>query len=736
LPARDELSQERAHLTQIQSYIQQEIDHTRASIRPTNDYAQAVIQAKQIKDIAQLERSFIHPYFCKVDFIEQSELRSLPREVVYIGRFGLFDKATLTPLVLDWRSPMANLYYDDAFTAVPVHVDGGKTLHFDVAIKRQFELERGAITRYFDSTSAVRADSLLLARLEERGEQKLRDIVETIQAEQNRIIRATALQVLVVQGVAGSGKTTIALHRLSYLAYQNRDRKAFSHFLIIAPNRLFIDYIADVLPDLGVEGVRQSTFADFVLAVLPGRYRLSQKADAAIPALQTLAAKVRTSMACKQLLDNLLERYVKTILPDRDLTLDSAFSMSKETIARKFHEDYRHYPYMTRRKRLIQSLKKWMEDATTARCAQLDQLAERISYRVAEERQASVKERYRHAFEQYCQHIRQADVLVLYRQIITHPKNVAWIIRRLPPAHRMAAVTADAAYRHEETLATTVAALLAQDHKGRSVTEEDLAALLYLHDRLYGLDKAPKFSHIVVDEAQDLAPFQLYALTLFMNQTSMSLFGDLAQTIYPHKGLSTWEEILTETFTGDVELAILHQSYRSTVEIMEVANTVIRHFSYAGKTIAVPVLRHGPEPRATGVTSATDLLVALCAEIATLQAEGFVNIAVIDKSLPASTTLHQKLCAAGCSATLLTDASSHYSGGVSVLPVHQSKGMEFDAVILMNPSADTYQVDNDTDIKLLYVAMTRALHRLTIFHSDPLTPLLTGAPLQTARFTP
>lgn len=729
----EELLLERQHFKQIRAHIAHELDQIRRNIRPTRDYAQAVIQAKQRQELGQLEKSYDHPFFAGVVFREQthpgvalSERRHARDESAYIGRFGLFDRTTLTPLVLDWRSPMANLYYDDAFTDVPVHVDGGRVLQFDVERKRQFEIAQGELVQFFDSTSVVRADQLLLARLQERGDAKLRDIVETIQAEQNRIIRADARQVLIVQGVAGSGKTTIALHRLSYLAYQHRDQRAFAHFLIIAPNRLFLDYIANVLPDLGVQGVQQFTFADFVKAALPAKWRLVKEPLRDNAVLQNLAARVRGALATRQLLDALLKRYVASMLPSEGLALDSAFVMSAEAIATKFYEDYRHYPYAARRKRLVQSLKQWTDDAIRARGAQLDQLAKRIGYQEAQKRHDEIARKYRQALDHYCARIKTTDVLDLYRKIIANPKNLAWILRRLPPSQR------DLLERAEdrvgaEALPQALADFLAADHKGRRVSEEDLAALLYLRKHLEGLDKSAKFSHIVVDEAQDLAPFELHVLTLFMNQSSMSLFGDLAQTIYERKGLAAWEEVTEGVFADVVSQATLRQSYRSTVEIMAAANAVIAHWSYPGKTLAVPVLRHGSGPVAVPVAQPKELAQVVEQMVVALQQDGLHSIAIIDKTAHACQRLAVELSKRGLTVTLLGEDSDHYTGGVSVVPIHQSKGMEFDAVILVDPHKEKYEPHNDTDIKLLYVAMTRALHRLCAIHCEPLTPLLYDA---------
>lgn len=222
-----ELQKEKIQLRQTKQHIKNEVENSESNIKLTDDFTQLALNEMRRKELIQLQKSHSRPYFAKIHF--QEEGQSL-HEKAYIGRFGLYDKATFEPVVIDWRSPIANLYYDHSFDDLKISIQKGKELTFHVDLKRQFEIDDGDITNFFDMTSVVNTNQLLISRLQEKGDQKLKDIVETIQAEQNEIIRAEASQVVIVQGVAGSGKTTIALHRLAYLAYQYKDRGSFDHF--------------------------------------------------------------------------------------------------------------------------------------------------------------------------------------------------------------------------------------------------------------------------------------------------------------------------------------------------------------------------------------------------------------------------------------------------------------------------------------------------------------------------
>ncbi len=720
MPPSEELKREQTHLTAIQSHIERAIEAARSGIRQSHDHTQIVINTVMQNQSIQLERSRDQPYFSRISCREHGRRAT---EDFYIGRFGLFDRETLAPYVIDWRSPIANLYYDESFADVPVQVDRDHELRFDVHRKRHFELRDGKLVQFFDSTSAVRADQPLMQRLNAKSEQRMKDIVETIQADQNRVIRADPNQLLIVQGVAGSGKTTIALHRLSYLAYQQKGRTTFGNFLVIAPNRLFIDYISDVLPNLGVEGVTQTTWEDLLLLMLPKRVRLQnhQKKvqlfiEGAAPAASfgkdtvARAALLRSHMAMKELLDRYVEHLLVQAIPDEDLVLDTRHVMSREQIAQKFHRDFAHYPYIRRRERLIAALRAWSADALAEVSGQI---AKRFAgrYLEADAHTQAVKQSYEKALDHYCAKIRAVDIFASYRMLITTKKSIVWLIKRSGNSDWLAD-------------ADNVASCLKHTLTDRAFEWEDIAGLFYLTYRLHGLDKRRPFSHIIVDEAQDLGPFQIYLLRLLCNQDSISVFGDLSQSIYAFKGLGDWRAIPADLFAKPPQVETLPRSYRSTVEIMSLANEVLAHWKNPDKVLAEPVLRHGETPKRVRVSDERAAVQQLADDLNILHEAGMRNIAIIDKSLARCRVLGNMLTSRGERIKVITDKETRYEGGVSVVSVYFAKGMEFDAVILINPTEQKFDSHNAVDIKLLYVAMTRALHRLYIYHWDPLASLI------------
>ncbi|HZG58196.1 HelD family protein [Paenibacillus sp.] len=745
----EQLAAERETLSKVRRHIERQIDAGEEGMKLTDDFTELALNAIRRKELDQLNKSKTRPFFAKVDFRERDQP---DREQAYIGRFGLFDRATMEPIVLDWRSPMASLYYEHAFRDVPVDVKLGRRLTFDVLTKRQFEMEKDELVRIYDMSESTGANRLLLERLEQRGEQKLRDIVETIQAEQNAVLRADAGQALVVQGAAGSGKTTIALHRLAFLAYSYRDRGAFDNFLIVAPNKLFIDYISDVLPDLGIEGVVQTTWEEALTRhiPLPRGYRFEDAAaktalflEPLVPAgpgeasagsggkpggaggerraaLATvrLASRLRGSMAMKALLDRYVDRRIEATVPDVDLVLSKAHRLSAEEVKRKFHVDFRHYPYVQRRRRLLQALTQWKDDCVKEAARTLESRVRAGRYAETERRIAEIRELYDRKLAEYAERIKTVELVSFYRNLMSKPANIAKLLEASGLAGEEGADAERLAAYFEERKAA----------KKQELEWDDIAPLFYLANRFYGLGKTKAFSHIIVDEAQDFSPFQLHALTALSASGSMTILGDLAQSIYPYRGLDDWNALAKGVFQSRMSIERLKKSYRSTVEIMTVANAVLSHANNPHIAPAEPVLRHGEAPVAERLEGERAALVRIARRVAELREGGLANVAIIEKSLARCRDVYKKLAKLGLTdAHLIEGKAEKYAGGVSVVPVYLAKGMEFDAVLLVNPSEAAYDPAAPEDAKLLYVACTRALHRLEAYGWEALTPMLSGA---------
>jgi DNA helicase-2/ATP-dependent DNA helicase PcrA len=663
--------------------------------------------------VRQMEYALNKPYFARVDFNGAAH---------YIGKMTLL--RGLEILITDWRAPLATLYYEGrigeaAYDCPDGHIEG------DLTLKRQYQIEGGKLEGFLD-IDVTASDTFLQAALGVSKDRRLRDIVTTIQAEQNRIIRAPLREPLLVQGAAGSGKTTIALHRIAYLLYTHKDSLAPRHVMILAPSRFFLSYISDVLPELGVEQVVQTTFADYVTDCLeldPNKHPIVSPLEALTEAINkniTLtprmeAAGLKGKIAFHQIIKNYLRHIEERLLPEEDFGLEGYTLFSRDKIAKMFTETYTFLPtskrapeiekYLTNTlKRQLPRIEKNIEAVFDKHMAKIKALMpedtpiRRARFTaVIAKRDKMLKQLYEKARptrKKYMRTFRLKSALEYYRALFTTPGLL----------EKMA----------EGIFAPRECALLKEEARlafaRKALEPEDLPPLLYMQKHLFGLKSEMK--HIVIDEAQDYSPFQFLTLKEAFPAASFSVLGDLHQGLLAHKGINDWEEIRP---VFDTEPLVLSQSYRTTIEIMEAANPVIMQLYPKGATpvvpLAVPVIRHG-EPVITFTASNQHEKIALIDnEIAAAQAVGCRSIALIAKTEAECRTLQAALSHKKSPLPIVTGQEAEYEGGVLILPVYLAKGLEFDAVIITDASLYTTK---PLDIKLLYIAMTRALHRLVL----------------------
>ena len=259
----EEFQKEKLKLKSVIAQLTKEEEILTDNLSSTNkefskdDYVRAhlvYLGHKKIQDIKQIKDK---PYFARIDFTEDN---SNQLEKLYIGKISVLDSSTQNPIIIDWRAPISNLYYDGRIGKSSYDSPDG-VIEGNISLKRQYFIENQILEKYSDIDLKA-TDELLQVALEQKADDRLKNIVATIQGEQNAIIRADINKPLIVQGVAGSGKTTIALHRIAYLIYKYEKEFDPDNFMIIAPNKFFLNYISNVLPDLGVENVKQYTFED------------------------------------------------------------------------------------------------------------------------------------------------------------------------------------------------------------------------------------------------------------------------------------------------------------------------------------------------------------------------------------------------------------------------------------------------------------------------------------------
>ena len=662
----------------------------------------------------------LRPYFTRVNFTEESGVK----QVYYIGKHSVFRPNSVEPAVIDWRSPIANLYYSGQVGKMHYVAPDGE-VRGELTLKRQFGIENGELISIFD-TDVVSKDAYLQSVLGATTGERLRDIVTSIQAEQNIVIRHPANVTLVVQGVAGSGKTTIALHRIAYLLYTLQDSLRPEHVLILAPNPLFLNFIAGVLPDLGVEKVRQTTFPLLVsvwLGKLLPRVNTADQTDRllALPPderedfidMMHYKGSLEFTRRLDQWLDGFEER-----LPPQDALKFGPFTLFTPEQTRAFLvEGEKPFPFAVRierfKKELTQRAKEaagkvnaWLEAETQRRADALHALPdspqrrERLFklYQSRDQRLKETNERVRPFVDEVMKAFPALRPIELYRAFLTD---------LLSDSDPDSPVCAAAEYTLERI--------------GSRVEPEDVAPIALIALRAHPLERMD-IRHIVIDEAQDFSPAEFLLLRRMTHNAPMTVVGDLMQGIRSWRGLTDWRTLTDDLLGGKAVTHALVTSYRNTVEIMNTALRVALKRPVPGQTEVKPVLRHGPEPEIIAFSKPAEQTAQIERLIRGWQSDNVKTIAVIDRT-DAQLKALLKALPADLNARILDVNGELYEGGVLLARAGDIKGFEFDGVIIANASEARFP-NTELDARLLYVCLTRPLHRLACLYEKTLTPLL------------
>lgn len=618
----------------------------------------------------RVERLLQSPYFGRVDFCRTPDEDS---SEFYIGVHNFFDPETHEIRVHDWRAPISSLYYDfesgDAFVETP----GGR-IDGNITTKRQYKIEDGKLLFMFDSALNI-GDDILQRELSESTDNKMRNIVATIQREQNAMIRNETARVLILQGVAGSGKTSIALHRVAFLLYRFKDTLNSDNVMILSPNRVFGDYIANVLPELGEERIAETDFAKIAKSFL-----------AKVTEYETFDEQVCTLLEGAQ--PDSIERMRFKSTPEFVDRLDSWIEqLTTRFIPSEIDQRFRHLTA------------EWVTDIfeqsrTLPIFARLD--------RVANTAVQVLKNQVVDAGGKWT----AADTSGIRRQV-----------RSMFPYRSALAVYKD----FYETL--DYAAYF--KHSGKKKIEyADVFPLIYTMIGTDRYDGFGRIQHLLVDEMQDYTPVQ-YAVLRSLFQCRMTILGDSNQSVNPFSSssLSTIQAIFPEA-----DCMELCKSYRSTTEITEFAQNISRNPKL------VPVERHGGRPRIFHCLDADAQGGHIIELIEQHHQSEHRSLGVICKTVPQAAALHILLSEADLDVTLLDYASTSFTEGIVITSAHLSKGLEFDSVIV--PDVDDSNYANEMDKCMLYIACTRAMHELHLTHVGPLSCLLESAARTTKLTSP
>lgn len=625
------------------------------------------------RDLLRCIKARKKPYFGRIDF-KDAALKEA--ETYYVGRVGI-SKDGMNQLVIDWRAPLASVYYENALGPCTYEVKGkeaGESTVHDIELlrKRTYEIEEDTLKDFYDS-DVVANDELLTKYLSKGKKAVLGEIIGTIQKEQNSIIRKSPRTNLIVQGVAGSGKTTVAMHRISYILY-NYEQFRPVDFYIVGSNRILLNYITSVLPDLDVYGVSQMTMEQLFICLLYEDW--DEKKQKVAPLSQKNKDMwEKGEYAWFHALEAFCLEYEKQYIPVESVVIEkNGVVLLEKSSIEKYIKNNPQLSVQGKVNALNEWLSSRLENELTGKS---------VSYTPEEKKE-------------------------LKRSCRVHFGKDKW----------------------KGSLYEVYEAFLAQQRaKGSRVFVEsgaydvyDLAALAYLYKRIKEIDGIREASHVIIDEAQDFGMMVYGALAYCLRGCTYTIMGDVSQNIHYGYGLNDWEDLKKLILTGDYDnFGILKKSYRNTVEISNFAMEILRHGNFPVYP-AEPILRHGREVVSNGYESEKKMVAAAVQIIKDWQKNGYETIAVICVDEQEAEYVSELL------GKELTLADSHletavFDEGVMVLPVEYTKGLEFDAVLLYHPSKEHYPAE-DPYVKLLYVAATRALHELSVVHLNDLTELI------------
>ena len=647
------------------------------------------ITATKITNIAKIKE---RPYFARIDFKDDKKQN---KEKIYIGKIGVLDLDG-NIVITDWRAPISTLYYDSNLGRVEYIAPEG-IVKGDMSLKRQIIISNKRVTDIFDVDS-VSDDELLKPYLGANADNRLKNIVASIQGEQNYIIRKGIEKNIVVQGVAGSGKTTVALHRIAYLMYNNSDKYKADQFMVIGPNKFFINYISNVLPDLDAGNAVQLTIEELAKKFIDEDILFEDVtknlSDIIDDGIEKEYLKFKNSMEYYRLLDNYLNNIEDGFVWAKGLVINNIQILSKEDIENVYKtvngNSVSQKLEMT--SKVIANRLKNNNDVYEYIKNSMDTLCQ--NEKDVDKKRNLIKKEFdmlkdltSTGFEKQLKKLLNIDkvkVLKIYSDFIESLNNM------------------------DELKKDTLQLL-----KKKICQNEDIAALLYIKYYLFGNEKFKKYRQVVVDEAQDFGKFTFYMLKLLISNATFSVFGDVAQGIYSYKSIDDFNEILEDVFK-EAEYIKLKKSYRTSIEIMNEANKISKEI---GLDEALPVIRSAG-PVIKSKINKSDKENYIVNQVKKYKEAGFKSIAIIYKNQKELVNMNKKLKENSIESEIIYKDQEKYDGGICLLTSYLSKGLEFDVVIIADAQDEIYKYDNRLDMKLLYVSMTRALHKLELVYEN------------------
>ena len=709
-----------------------------------------------------MKRLLPSPYFGRIDF-EEKGLGFV--EPIYIGVSSFADEDGMSFLVYDWRTPIASLYYDYSPGEVAYRTPGG-LVEGTMSLKRQYQIRDGELRNVFDASVTI-GDELLQQVLGKGADAQMKSIVATIQKEQNAIIRDDTSRMLVVQGAAGSGKTSAALQRAAYLLYKNRGKLAADQIVLFSPNPMFNSYVSTVLPELGEENMQQTTFQEYLAFWLGSEMRLEDPFDQLeyVLTAQPSAAyearlqgiRYKASEAYLQALRSYAERLCREGMKFRGIRFRDRELITAGQMETRFYG----YDSSIRLENRVALLREWL----LRELADLESKEREASW-VQDELDYLDNEHYDEAYKTLLKKYRREEAVFDFTQEYVDAYGES------PKPEQEEEDVFDMAEQEEELLARMIVKesfrplrrdvqrlkfvdviglygqLFGDEADFRRMSGgaeepehwpeicrqtrekldrlelfyEDATPFLYVKELVEGTRRNTEVRHVFVDEGQDYSPFQYAFLKRLFPRARMTVLGDFGQAIFVQATNLREEDSPLVRLYGKEETSLVRlvRSYRSTREIVAFTKALL-----PGGEEIVPFDRSGEKPRLLKPGSRVERAARIVEDLAKLSSEGFESIAVIAKTMAESREAYEALTAQGGEGLRLVSKDTlTFEKGISIIPSYLAKGVEFDAVLVYDASSRTYGLESER--KLFYTVCTRAMHRLNLYAIGDATPLMKG----------
>lgn len=719
----EELQKEKDYLKKVCQILAEEIDNYDAKVKALSNniqeqmtyawdktnrlsdtefvYALANIQKRSVyaenanRKVTSYKKMLNNAYFARIDFDDGEEV--LP---VYIGIASLQQGDDF--YVYDWRAPISSMFYNSEVGSASYTISSGEKITGNITLKRQYKISNGELIEVFDTDMQI-IDSILKRMLSENASSKMKNIVNTIQKEQNEIIRKNNVDILIVQGPAGSGKTSIAMHKIAYLLYSERDKINNSNVMILSPNEIFNNYISDVLPDIGEDNVVQATFAEFARAYI-NEFTINSKIEDVYEIVYGEKTP-ENEKKFQELKFKHSQMYINILLDFIEKNKISLFGLEPIEI----------------NDQVIMTVEEMEKIALSVKPSgeSLYNRGKKIIERIFI--QASLKTQKHLTLDkikgQFLENLTKIKTKIasLYQCLFENKDEfISFVKDEFKKYNKEKELTSyDLDFIFNETK------LSIDDGK---LEYQDVTPFMFLKSKIIGISANKNIKYVMIDEAQDYSLTQFKIISMLFKNANISLLGDINQCISPFNSIKNYDDIvaiLKSQKQGAIsDYKELSKTYRSTFEINNFAKRL-----FPGTAKYSQIERHGDE---VGLFKQNFFNAQEIVNMALELKKSYNTVAIICKNI-SETLLYnqivQKIENPNLFRMVTKNDNIFVSDKIMIIPSYLSKGLEFDAVIVSNASSSNY---GESERNLLYVVLTRALHKLDIFYTNELSRLILG----------